>query len=384
MKKFSAIGPAVIRLATVAMLAFTVPAHADVKSGVDAWSRGDYAQAVAEWEGPAAAGDPDALFNMGQAYRLGLGVAENKTAAEQYYARAAGAGHVRAADIYGLMLFQSGRTAQAMPYIEEAAERGDPRSQYLLGVAHFNGDIVPKDWVRAYALVLQANDQRLPQAAEALSQMEEYIPADQRQRGRSLAQQMQAHAAGLREAELAGFDLAGVGGEASAPVAAPAQAGSGRVPQPISSVEVPPSLAEAYDAVRQAREATGTEDPRSAGADYARPAVAAAPAAQKVAIPAPAATSPVPAASSRPAVATPAVASGGTWKIQLGAFGVSGNAEKLWAQLSKRPELAGKGRQFVASGKLTRLLATGFASRAEAAAACDRLKASGQGCIVTQ
>lgn len=382
MKKFSAFGSATRRFASLAVLALAVPAHADVKSGVDAWSRGDYAKAIAEWEGPAAAGDPDALFNMGQAYRLGLGVAENKATAEQYYARAAGAGHVRAADIYGLMLFQSGRTTQAMPYIEEAAERGDPRSQYLLGVAHFNGDIVPKDWVRAYALVLQANDQRLPQAAEALSQMEEYIPADQRQRGRSLAQQMQQHAAGLREAELAGFDLAAIGGEASAPVPAPAAPPGGRVPQAIPQVDIPPSLAEAQDAVRQAREATGTEDPRLAGADYARPTVAAAaapasPAPKPQATPAPKPPAP------KPAAVAQAPAQGGAWKLQLGAFGVSGNAEKLWAQLSKRPELAGKSRQIV-PGKLSRLLATGFASRAEAAAACDKLKANGHNCIVTQ
>ena len=31
-------------------------AWADVKAGVDAWSRGDYAAAVHEWQGPAAAG----------------------------------------------------------------------------------------------------------------------------------------------------------------------------------------------------------------------------------------------------------------------------------------------------------------------------------------
>ena len=70
-----------------------VPALADVKAGVDAWSRGDYAAAVREWEAPAAAGDPDAMFNLGQAYRLGRGVVMNPGRAEQLYARAAAAGH---------------------------------------------------------------------------------------------------------------------------------------------------------------------------------------------------------------------------------------------------------------------------------------------------
>ena len=43
--------------ASAALLA-AAPALADVKRGVDAWSQGDYALAVREWEGPAAAGDP--------------------------------------------------------------------------------------------------------------------------------------------------------------------------------------------------------------------------------------------------------------------------------------------------------------------------------------
>ena len=56
------------------VLAVAAPALADVKAGVDAWARGDYAAAVKEWRGPATAGDADAQFNLAQAYRLGRGV----------------------------------------------------------------------------------------------------------------------------------------------------------------------------------------------------------------------------------------------------------------------------------------------------------------------
>ena len=49
-------------LAGLAALAVAAPALADVRAGVEAWSRGDYAAAVAEWEGPAAAGDADAML----------------------------------------------------------------------------------------------------------------------------------------------------------------------------------------------------------------------------------------------------------------------------------------------------------------------------------
>ena len=119
--------------------ALAAPALADVKDGVDAWSRGDYKGAIAQWQAPAQAGDPDAMFNLGQAYRLGRGVPVDLDKAEQYYAKAADKGHIQAADIYGLMLFQRGQRQVALPYIKSAAERGDPRSEYLLGIALFYG-----------------------------------------------------------------------------------------------------------------------------------------------------------------------------------------------------------------------------------------------------
>ena len=68
------------------------PAMAEVKAGVDAWTAGDFATAVREWAGPAAEGDPDAQFNMGQAYRLGRGVETDVAQAEALYARAAAQG----------------------------------------------------------------------------------------------------------------------------------------------------------------------------------------------------------------------------------------------------------------------------------------------------
>ena len=74
----------------------------------------------------------------------------------------------------------------------------------------------------------------------------------------------------------------------------------------------------------------------------------------------------------------------GPWKLQLGAFGVQGNAQKLWTQLSVRPELQGKTRVLELAGRLTKLLAGGFASKAEADAACAKLKAAGQVCVVTR
>jgi cell division protein FtsN len=365
--------------AALGMLLASGAALADVKAGVDAWGRGDYAAAVREWEAPAAAGDADAMFNLGQAYRLGRGVTADPARAEALYARAAAAGHLQAADTYGLMLFQSGRQVAALPYIQDAAGRGDPRAAYLLGVAHFNGDIVPEDWVRAYALLTLANAQGLPQAAAAIAQMDQHIPLAQRQQGAGLAVELQRQADATRGRQFAAADLEmGPGAAPGEPLAQPplARASAPRTPQPAATAAVSPSIAAASAAVAEASRATGTESPAEAGASYARRA-AETPREQVAAV--------QPAARPRrPARAAAVAATEGPWRVQLGAFSVRGNADRLWAKLSGRGELAGKTRLMVSAGGMTKLQAGGYASRDSADTACRSLKRSGQECLVTR
>ncbi|WP_336985786.1 SPOR domain-containing protein [Altererythrobacter aquiaggeris] len=359
---------------------------ADVKAGVQAWSAGNYPAAVAEWQGPAAQGDADAQFNMAQAYRLGRGVSPDPAKAEEYYAKAAAQGHIKAADSYGLLLFQDGRRGQALPYVQAAALRGDPRAQYLVGVAHFNGDLVEKDWVRAYALLSAANATGLAQAVPALKQMDEYIPLDQRQQGVALAAVLRTQADATRARQLAAADL-GSSPPGAAPVAvtastapavtAPLPNSAARVPTPIVAANVAPSetvsssIAEARAAVAEAARVTGTHSPATAGADFARPQAAGA-------------THPDQFPAITPSARVVAKPAEGPWRVQLGAFGVKSNATTLWERLSLHPELAGKTRLLVPAGRVTKLLAGGFASRAEAAGACSALKRSGQECIVTR
>lgn len=374
-----------IGLAGCAALALAAPAAADVKAGVEAWGRGDYATAVREWQGPAAKGDADALFNLAQAYRLGRGVPEDLRQAEALYARAAAQGHIKAADNYGLLLFQDGRRQEAMPYVSAAAERGDPRAQYLLGIAHFNGDLVAKDWVRAYALLTLSNAAGLPQAAPAIQQMDAFIPLAQRQQAQSLAAELKQRADARRASQLAAADLALDPAEAPP---SPRQAGAvsppvaprvaSPVPRPIPDAAVPPAIAAAEAAVAEAMRATGTESPATAGADYARPAQASPSAG--LAAPPPIARPAPSASAARPAPASPAPGAG-PWRVQLGAFSVPGNAERLWARLGGMGVLAGKQRVLERAGRLTKLQAGGFASRAAAERACAALKAEGQACL---
>jgi uncharacterized protein len=326
------------------MLIVPGPALADVKDGVDAWGRGDYAAAIGEWQGPADRGDADALFNLGQAYKLGRGVSADLGRAEQLFGQAAAKGHLQASDIYGLLLFQRGERAAAIPYVIAAAERGEPRAQYLLGVASFNGDAVPKDWVKAYALTSLSLQAGVPQAKGALAQMDQHIPLAQRQQAAALAPELASRAEATRARQLAAIDLG----------ATVLEKPSGPAPRPAAGAT-----------------------PRTAGADFTRPRVPAPPAK-----PAPQHAQTPPPVRSAAAPQSSAAKLSGRFSIQLGAFSVAGNAEALWDKLKNRAELAGSSRQLVPSGRVTRLLATGFPSRAAAEGACAKLSAAGIGCLV--
>jgi hypothetical protein len=63
---------------------------------------------------------------------------------------------------------------------------------------------------------------------------------------------------------------------------------------------------------------------------------------------------------------------------------VAENAERLWSKLSSRSELSGREKLLVPAGRLTKLQAGGFASKAEAAEACARLRADGFVCLAVK
>lgn len=175
-----------------------------IRDGIAAWERGDDAEAVRLWLPHAEAGDPDAQFNLAQAYRLGRGVPADPARAVELYRRAAVQGHVAAAANYGIMLYAEGEQARAMPLLVRAADAGDARARYVVGLAHFNGDLLPRDWPRAYALVMLAADAGLHPAKSAMSRMEAHLQPAQMEEGRALAVFM-ASSAAAGEAQAGGI-----------------------------------------------------------------------------------------------------------------------------------------------------------------------------------
>ena len=313
------------------LMSAAVPAGADVKAGVDAWARGDFPKAVAEWRPLAIAGDPDAQFNLAQAYKLGRGVPLDPAMAESWFRKAAVQGHLQAQDNYGLALFQSGKKGEALPWLEKSVARGEPRTQLVLGTMLFNGDGVPRDYPRAYALMTRASASGLQSASQTLAQMDQYISPADREKGTALAQQYAAQTSM----------------QPTGP-AAPARRATVAEPRPAPRPQI------AQNSPLPARVPAPT-----------RPAPVVRPAPER----------PAPAPKPKPVPAAPAAS--GNWRIQLGAFSTPGNAQTLWNRV--RGKLGGAQPYYVKAGTVTRLQAGGFASKTAATRACA---ASGQPCVV--
>ena len=158
-----------------------------VKDGILAWQHANYSEAVAIWQPLAEAGNADAAFNLGQAYRLGRGVSIDLATAQKWLGKAAAAGHLDAQTTLGLLLFDSGSRDVAMQWLKKAAGRGEPRAMLVYGTALFNGDGVARDPVMAYAYVSRAAAQGLGPARDTLAQMDEILPIEVRQKGVAIA-----------------------------------------------------------------------------------------------------------------------------------------------------------------------------------------------------
>lgn len=411
--------------------------NSDMLAGADAWRRGDDIAAVRTWQPLAERGNADAQFNMGQAYKLGRGVAQDIAMAEIWYRRAASQGHLQAEDNLGLILFASGQRGTAMHYIRKSAARGEARALFLLGTAHFNGDLAAQDWPRAYALTVRASQTGLSLAASRVAELDSLIPEEQRQQGLAMIPQL------IRDEELA----------RSAPDTAPSIASSGDTQNstrsgvapaaPIQMVDLAPStLKSNLDAAEliepemrppsrpkagvtytppplpeprvsmpsPAPNPTMAQEPTSATVDAAPegpppqpkiidlpPSTGAASkansAAPNAAVPevmlAPASPPAPPVQRASPPVqpapkpATKSAAATGPWRLQLGAFSQPDNARRMWAQLSARyPDIARRKPIFTANGRLTMLYAGAFATRADAVNLCNQLKNAGDSCLI--
>jgi TPR repeat protein len=267
-----------------------------VKSGVEAWQRGDHQAAAAIWRNLAEKGDADAAFNLGQAYRLGRGVPADSALAKRWFERAATKGHVDAQVSLGLLLFDSGDRGAAMAWLRKAADKGEPRALLVVGTALFNGDGLKQDPILGYAYVHRAAAQGLAPAKSTLAEMDRIVTPEERKRGVAMA---------------------------------------------VAMAKAPKPVAKAATVVPVAKNLSAPPEKKAATAPVAN--------------------------------AKAQATARGAWRVQLGAFATRGAAEALFRKLAGSSPLAGRQPFYVPVGKITRLQAGPFESRASAASACAKL-----------
>ncbi|RJF90251.1 tetratricopeptide repeat protein [Sphingomonas cavernae] len=176
--------PPAVRPAAVQSSANQIPASeltiTNDELAVDQWTNGRVRDALKIWMAQAKTGDADALYNLAQAFRLGIGVKPSEQAAAGLYKKAALAGHPSANERLGILLYKDpSRRAESVEYLERAAGGASVRAHYILGVMRVRGEYVPRDLAFAQLHLQCAVDGGVESARRPLAQIRmEMTPAD--------------------------------------------------------------------------------------------------------------------------------------------------------------------------------------------------------------
>jgi uncharacterized protein len=152
---------------------------ADLRKGMEAFKKGDYATAIKEWKPLADQGNNIAQYSLGWMYQSGQGVSKDNAVAAMWYHRAAKNGFAEAQDKLGLMFFNGEGVAkdrgEAAKWYRLAAEQGNANAQFKLGKMHTRNDLgVSKNNTEAVRLYRLAAEQGNANAMFELGQMYSY------------------------------------------------------------------------------------------------------------------------------------------------------------------------------------------------------------------
>lgn len=158
------------------LLVLAVPARGDFDAGRAAFDKGDYAAAFKQWEPLAKAGDGRAQLGVATLYESGQGVpAADVSLALKWYRAAAERGVAGARNNLGVLL-ATGRGApidprRACDLWRDAAAKGYAPAEFNLALAHERGFGVPQDLETAARLYASAGNHGLAEAAFAIAEM---------------------------------------------------------------------------------------------------------------------------------------------------------------------------------------------------------------------
>ncbi|MEM7569682.1 MAG: SPOR domain-containing protein [Pseudomonadota bacterium] len=263
----------------------------------------------------------------------------------------------------------------------------------MLGVLFFNGDVVDRDWTRAYAWMSLAASAGLPEANQAETSMLKHMTAAQVADAREISLTLVNPTGAFPNSMPVQF------AKSKAPIN-PATAKKASVtdvkpaaPAAVVPVQtaaaVPAETPAQADAVQEVAEAVTetTEDvPSQDLTERVDVAEAEAVTAEDTSYPESTSNPPVYELEADAPAVEPIIHA---YKLQLAAFSTEDKANSGWSLFAQKhgDVLASLAPDVVAAdlgerGTLYRLYASGFATKAEAREACDTLKASGQGCLV--
>jgi septal ring-binding cell division protein DamX len=161
-----------------------VSAHADYKTGVNAYQNGDVQLALSEWQEVIESAPTDvhpqeraeALYAVAMLYWLGQGVVQDTTTSADYLRQAAELNHPGAQSKLGyLYLIGQGVSAsafEAFKWLEMAARQGDADAQYNLGVMYRDGTGVEANSDIALGWFEEAAANGDPVSAEVVAEFE--------------------------------------------------------------------------------------------------------------------------------------------------------------------------------------------------------------------
>ena len=146
----------------VAVLFASSVAHADLKSGLEAFKAGNYAAALSALKPLAESDNAEAQYRLGLMYDGGKGVEADAKTALGWFQKAAGRGHSEAKRVIGIY-YEEGKAVRrsyerAVEWYADAASQGNAKAQRYLGGLYQDGLGVGADLKTAFELYTQAAD----------------------------------------------------------------------------------------------------------------------------------------------------------------------------------------------------------------------------------
>jgi uncharacterized protein len=138
---------------SIFVLMWAMPVFAGYQEGIDAFERGDYTNALKEFQALVENNDAKGQYGMAIMHDLGEGVAQSPEEAAKWYRLSADQGYADAQNNLGVMYENGEGVAQnyeeALKWYRHAAEAGNKDAPNNVGVMVMAGLGVSQDYVKA-------------------------------------------------------------------------------------------------------------------------------------------------------------------------------------------------------------------------------------------